>query len=169
MDKATKVVNGMFFEQVYPRPQSRETRVSHGVELQTVEGMYVGTYAGCEMWSFYDADGNPNTLLVGDVVREYPAPANYWMCVSDVRKELNWYPFTVSRIIQSDYQDDDGNWDADYVADSWVGQPVNKPEAKGLRRLSDFLYDYPDATSIWAGFVLAKSRSDAEQKIDNEV
>jgi hypothetical protein len=81
MNKTTKVVNGKTFEQVYPRPQSSETLISHGRELQTGDGEYLGTFTGREMRSFFDSDGNPHTLLVGDVVREYPAPAKYWVCV----------------------------------------------------------------------------------------
>ena len=81
MKKVTKVVNGKKFEQVYPRPQSHETVVSHGRELQTGEGKYLGTYTGREMRSFCDTDGNPHSICIGDVVRQYPPPAKYWLCV----------------------------------------------------------------------------------------
>ena len=80
---------------------------------------------------------------------------------------MKWYPFSVSKIIKQDWQDEDGYWhDGDPVADSQIGQPVAKPETKGLRRRREDLFDYPNAMAAWSGFVLASSRNEAEEKID---
>lgn len=76
--------------------------------------------------------------------------------------ETKWYHFTVSRVGQHD----DGEPWADVCA---IRADNEKPELENpyARKLTEELYDIPNAGMLWEGWVMAENTEDAESKVED--